>query len=78
VNAYASWTLTAAERNYSTTECLATVWTVTIGGHICLVIGKAFDIVTDHQSLTWLQGIQEPKGRLAQWVLVLQEYCTSS
>lgn len=27
---------------------------------------KAFDIVTDHRSLTWLQGLKAPKGRLAR------------
>ncbi|CAB4044694.1 retrotransposable element, partial [Paramuricea clavata] len=74
VIAYDSWTFTPAERNYSTTEkkCLAIAWTVNYWRPYLL--GKTFDIVTDHQSLTWLQGLKEPKDRLARWILALQEY----
>ena len=38
------------------------------------LIGKTFDVVIDHQCLTWLQGLKEPKGRLVRRILSLQEY----
>ena len=71
---YASRSLTPAEKNYTTTEkeCLAIVWAVALW---CpYLLGKTSLIITDHQCLTWLQTMKEPKGQLARWILALQEY----
>ena len=72
--AYASRSLNAAEKNYSTTEreCLACVWAT---DHFRYYLaGAEFILQTDHNPLVYLQGIKEPQGRLARWILKLEQY----
>jgi hypothetical protein len=71
--AYASRSLSRAERNYSTTEqeCLAVIWAVEYFKHY---FGTThFFIVTDHAALKWLR-TTELKGRRARWILRLEPY----
>ena len=72
--AYASRTLTSAERNYSTTEreCLAIVWATEHFDYF--LSGANFTVITDHDPLTYLRSIDQPQGRLARWVLKLEQY----
>ena len=74
VIAYASRTLSKAERKYSVTrkELLAVV---TFTNHFRpYLLGQNFALRTDHSSLTWLHNFKEPEGQLARWIEKLQEY----
>ncbi|KAF6210122.1 hypothetical protein GE061_015878 [Apolygus lucorum] len=72
--AYASRTLNPAERKYSTTEreLLAVVWAVT---HFqSYLLGRRFQLETDHTALTAAMNLRDPTHRIGRWVLRLSEY----
>jgi hypothetical protein len=71
---YASRLLKGAENNYGITEkeCLAIIWAVQ---HFDSYLkGTKFKIVTDHAALQWLQSIKNPSGKMARWILYLQQF----
>ena len=72
---FTSRKLTDAEVKYTVTEreCLAIVhgpkkWKCYLHG------GKDLDIETDHLSLKWLMSLKDPRGRLARWMVDIQDY----
>ncbi len=74
---YASRTLNAAERNYTTTEkeCLAIVWVIRKLRHN--LIGARFTLETDHKPLEWLESSRTSRAhsqRLERWALELRAY----
>lgn len=74
VIAYASKTLSKAERKYCVTrkELLAVV--TSIHHFRPYLLGQEFTLRTDHGSLTRLSNFKEPEGQLARWLEKLQEY----
>jgi len=71
--AFASQSLSVRERNYSTTEKEAYAIVYTLRHFRVYLLGRQFKLVTDHKALTWLHSM-EPEGRLARWVMELQEF----
>ncbi len=72
--AYAIRLNNATESRYSLYkgECLATVWAI---AHFkCYLFGTQFTLINDHQLLKWLMESGKLMGKLARWVLILQEY----
>ncbi|KRY03530.1 Retrovirus-related Pol polyprotein from transposon, partial [Trichinella patagoniensis] len=65
VVAYASRTLTKAERRYCATrrEMLGLVW----------ALRERFLVRTDHSCLRWLTTFKEPEGQVARWLESLAE-----
>lgn len=72
--AFASRALSQTERMYHTTEreCLAVVWA--IKKFRPYLESKRFKLVTDHNSLRWLQTIKDSNSKLARWAILLQEF----
>ena len=73
VVAYASKALSARQKKFSATEKEAYAIVFGTQQFRVYLLGLHFQIVTDHNALRWLHSM-EPKGRLARWILDLQEF----
>ena len=74
VIAYASRTLSKAERKYCVTrkELLAVVYFTKYYKHF--LYGNEFKIRTDYSSLKWLLNCKNPEGQLARWFESLSNF----
>uniref|UniRef100_A0A6V7LHY6 RNA-directed DNA polymerase n=1 Tax=Bracon brevicornis TaxID=1563983 RepID=A0A6V7LHY6_9HYME len=66
--------LIPAEKNYTTTEKELLAIVFSICKFRVYLIGRKFDIITDHQALTFLDRTQFLSARLCRWSLLIQEY----
>ena len=71
---YCSFVLTPEQRRYCTTrkELLAVVRFTRQFRHYLL--GRQFEVRTDHSSLQWLMNFKNPNGQLARWLEELSQY----
>ena len=74
VIAYASRTFHGSERNWSTTEkeAYAVVWSLDYFS--AYIFGQKVIVYSDHPALQWLRNIKVPNGKLARWLLRLEEF----
>ena len=74
VISYWSRQLTKPERNYSTIEREALAAVAAIKEFSPYLYGFPFTLITDHNPLTALKGVKDVGGRLARWMLFLQQF----
>jgi hypothetical protein len=74
--AFASWTMTPAERNYQIydKEFLAIINSLSEWRHYLLGAAKQIEIFTDHRNLEYYRRPQNLSRRQADWVSQLSEY----
>ena len=72
--AFYSRQLRGAELNYSAAEleCLGAV--CAIKNFEVYIAGREFELVTDHQALTYLSKSKNHNGRLMRWSIFLQDF----
>jgi hypothetical protein len=75
--AYASWLFKDAEINYSTTEREMLALIKAVRKWKPFFLEKKFQCFTDHKALTGMQNLKDPHGRIARWVMLLNEFNTN-
>lgn len=71
---YASWTLDAAQKNYSTTEKELFVVIFSLEKLCTYLLGSKVIVYFDHAAIRYLMTKKESKSRLLWWILLLREF----
>lgn len=72
--AYASRTLSKAERKYTVTEKELLAVLFALQKFRAYIEGTTFEVYTDHASLAWLHNLKDPVGRLARWAIKISQF----
>ena len=74
VIAYASRALNKAEKNYCITEKELLAIRFFVEYFRQYLLGRHFMVRSDHQALTWLFKLKEPRDKIARWIEILSYY----
>lgn len=74
VIAYASRSLSRAERNYTTLEKELLAVLFCIDKFKAYIEGVRFNVITDNYSLLWLNNLKNPSGKLVRWAVKLRQH----
>jgi hypothetical protein len=74
VISYASAKFSPAEAKYRSNEqeCLAVVWA--LRKYRPLLEDGRFTLRTDNTALTWLDRVQDERGKLSRWAMLLKRF----
>lgn len=71
---YFSKKMTSQQLNYSVTEKEALAVLLSVEKFRPYIDGVRFHVISDHASLKWLFDLKNPSGRLARWVMRMQQF----
>lgn len=74
VLAYGSRALNKAESNYCITEKELLAVRYFVEYFRQYLLGRRFRVRLDHQALTWLFKLKQPRGKVARWIEILLQY----
>lgn len=74
VVAYYSKLFNPQQRRYSATEREALAIVKAVQTWRSYLAGRPFTVLTDHAALRYLPMVRDPTGRVARWVMLLQQY----